>query len=339
VYQYGIHVPMIVSGPSVSSPGRVSEALVNTVDLFATSLELLGINNWQTLIPINKPVDSKSILPIIKNTATEVRPWAFSEIFKQTTDSEDGKAIQNNQYKLIDFDGASQPQEFYNLTADTLEQNNLLNRTLSQTESNNYFYLCNQMGSLIGSGNYCNTALPVKFLDFYGNDFSNKIRLNWAVSTSTNNISFDIERSNDGIVFQKIGIVKSASNSAAINNYFFQDFNCINGNNYYKIKQRDLDGRTTTSSITKIAHGKSNTQISVFPNPAKEKIQIKLNGTLGATYQIMLQTAEGCIVYQQKHFISSEGIMISTINIPSGVYFLNFSGASEQKTIKVIIQK
>ncbi|MFN0036497.1 MAG: sulfatase-like hydrolase/transferase, partial [Saprospiraceae bacterium] len=42
VYQYGVHVPFIISGPSVVAPGRVSDALVNTVDLFATILELFG---------------------------------------------------------------------------------------------------------------------------------------------------------------------------------------------------------------------------------------------------------------------------------------------------------
>ena len=93
VYEYGIHVPMIIAGPSVVNAGRVSSALVNTADIFATSLELLGHTNWQSQIPANKPVDSKSILPIIQNTATQIRPWAFTEIFKLTTDSSDGKAM------------------------------------------------------------------------------------------------------------------------------------------------------------------------------------------------------------------------------------------------------
>ncbi len=57
IYQYGVHIPFLIAGPSVVNPGRVSEALVNTTDLFATILELFGYTDWATQIPANKPVD------------------------------------------------------------------------------------------------------------------------------------------------------------------------------------------------------------------------------------------------------------------------------------------
>jgi FtsP/CotA-like multicopper oxidase with cupredoxin domain/arylsulfatase A-like enzyme len=153
LYEYGIHVPFIISGPSVVNPGRVSDALVNAADIFATVLELYGYNNWQSQIPTNKPVDSKSLLPIIKNQNTSIRPWAFAEIFKTTTDSSDGKTIKNKDYKLIRFDNGR--EQFYKLASDALEQNNLLLGTLNSTDNTNYAYLCNQMVSLVGSGNPC----------------------------------------------------------------------------------------------------------------------------------------------------------------------------------------
>lgn len=157
VYQYGVHVPMIIAGPSVASPGRVSDALVNTVDLFATILELMGDNNWITYIPANKPVDTKSLLPVLKNQSTSIRPWSFAEIFKLTTDSSDGKAIRNEGYKLIKFDYGQ--EELYHLAVDSLEANNLLNGTLSAIDLTNYNYLCNEMTNLVGSGSYCSTSV------------------------------------------------------------------------------------------------------------------------------------------------------------------------------------
>jgi len=157
IYQYGVHVPMIISGPSVVNPGRSSDALVNTADIFATVLELFGHNNWQSQIPANKPVDSKSLMPIILNQSTQVRPWAFTELFDFTPDSAEGKAMRNEKYKLIHFDFG--PQEFYDLLADTFETNNLLNGVLTATELSNYQYLCNEMSSLLGSGIYCNNSV------------------------------------------------------------------------------------------------------------------------------------------------------------------------------------
>jgi arylsulfatase B len=163
VYQEGIHVPFIISGPSVVNQGRVSNALVNVQDLFATVLELSGFTNWNTQIPVNKPVDSKSLVPILKNTATEARPWAYSEVFDQATTSEvNSRAIRNATYKLIYFD-SSKVQEFYNLATDASERTNLLTRTLTANELTNYNYLCNEMGTLLGRS-ICNPKVDTKDL-------------------------------------------------------------------------------------------------------------------------------------------------------------------------------
>ncbi len=157
IYQYGVHVPFLISGPSVVNPGRVSDALVNTTDIFATVLELFGYTGWQTQIPANKPVDSKSILPILKSQANSVRPWAFTEIFKTTTDSDDGKTMRNLEFKLFRFDDGH--PEFYHLSADPDETNNLLSGTLNTDELANYDYLCSEMTALVTGTSFCNPAV------------------------------------------------------------------------------------------------------------------------------------------------------------------------------------
>ena len=159
VYQYGVHVPMVISGPSVVNPGRVSDALVNTLDLFATIPELFGDTNWQANIPINRPVDSKSLMPIIADQSTAIRPWSYTEIFKTTTDSNDAKAMRNIEYKLINFDDGR--QEFYHLSVDPNETSNLLLGTLTTIEQANYYYLCTEMNVLTGIGIFCNPAVGV----------------------------------------------------------------------------------------------------------------------------------------------------------------------------------
>ncbi|MEM1328860.1 MAG: sulfatase-like hydrolase/transferase, partial [Bacteroidota bacterium] len=44
LYQGGIHVPLIVSGKGVERNGAVEDALVNTLDIYATVLELAGVD-------------------------------------------------------------------------------------------------------------------------------------------------------------------------------------------------------------------------------------------------------------------------------------------------------
>jgi arylsulfatase B len=160
VYQAGVTVPFIIAGPSVKNLGRVSNALVNLQDIFATVVELTGYTNWQTQIAANKPVDSKSLVPILKNTATTARPWAFTEVFGSTA-AADAKAMRNQDFKLLNFDSGK--QEFYNLTNDPNEATNLLNRTLTATERTNYNYLCTEMGTLLGR-TICNPSVDTKDL-------------------------------------------------------------------------------------------------------------------------------------------------------------------------------
>ena len=156
IYQAGVTVPFIISGPDVVNPNRTSNALVNTADIFATILELFGDANWRTRIPTTT-VDSKSLMPILLNQATTVRPWEFTEIFKLAPTSGDGKAIRNADYKLMKFDNGT--EKFFNLTNSPLETaaRDLLNGTLTTTQITNYNYLCSEMTNLVGGTSFCNT--------------------------------------------------------------------------------------------------------------------------------------------------------------------------------------
>ena len=162
LYQGGVTVPFIISGPDVVNPNRISDAMVNTADIFATVLEMFGDTNWQSQIPTTT-VDSRSLMPILQNTATTTRPWAFSEVFRTTPLASDGKTIRNTAYKLIRFTNGT--EKLYNLTLDPSENINLLNTTLSVTDVNNYTYLCNEMFNLVGNGIACMALNTDSFLN------------------------------------------------------------------------------------------------------------------------------------------------------------------------------
>ncbi len=147
LYEGGVNVPMIISGPDIINGGRVSNALVNVNDLFSTSLELMNIDVSQA-VPDQISIDSKSMLPILKNEQVSVRDWVFTEI-KGADTTVDGKAIRNSGYKLIVFDNGT--EEFYNLTTDPFENNNLLLQNLAGTDLSNYEELRRQLNTLLNS--------------------------------------------------------------------------------------------------------------------------------------------------------------------------------------------
>ena len=66
VYQGGVNVPFIVAGPDIQD-GRSSSALLNTVDLFATVLDLASVDVERT-IPEDRAFDSISFAPLLRDS-------------------------------------------------------------------------------------------------------------------------------------------------------------------------------------------------------------------------------------------------------------------------------
>ncbi|MBK9636311.1 MAG: sulfatase-like hydrolase/transferase [Bacteroidetes bacterium] len=184
VYEPGVRVPMIISGPSVVNPGRQSDALVSTLDLFATILDLSGFSNWINFIPAAKlPVDSKSLYPIIRNDTTDVRDWIFTEQFDVITKPSDAKAMKTKSHKLMKFDSGN--TRFYDLTTDSLEQNNLFNQSLTSIQLQQYNYLCNELNALLNQST-CTVLQSIpdgndnpKNLIIYPNPFSDLVNIHW----------------------------------------------------------------------------------------------------------------------------------------------------------------
>lgn len=127
LYQGGIHVPMFVSGYGVTRIGETENALVNVIDIYATTLELLG-NNLPGGI-----YNSLSFKHLLTSSSLPKRQYNFSELdSNQTSINTQGYAIRDTVYKLIEYHDGQ--QEMFNLIIDPLETNNLLLATLSPQE-------------------------------------------------------------------------------------------------------------------------------------------------------------------------------------------------------------
>jgi len=146
LYEGGIRVPMIISGPVVANPRRENTNLVHTVDLFATILELAGAN-LPAVLPTNLLYDSHSLLPILTNGPVTPRDWVLSEQFSSTLALADqGRAIRDATFKLIRRKSGT--EEFYNLLGDPYETTNLLNSALTVEQSSHYASLTETLAKL-----------------------------------------------------------------------------------------------------------------------------------------------------------------------------------------------
>ena len=136
LYQGGIHVPMVISGSMVDRKGEREDAMINSVDLFATISDIAGASNYED-------IDGVSFVDMLSSGDVSGRDWLYSEIL----DGQDhNKTARNNEYKLIDF--GSQDDELYNLLDDPYESNNLLQNYLSEKEQENYEELTEIINSI-----------------------------------------------------------------------------------------------------------------------------------------------------------------------------------------------
>ena len=138
LYEGGINVPLIISGPQVAWPGGESDVLVNTTDLFATALEMMGVD-VESSLPPGLVLDSRSLLPLLGDQPFEPRSVAYAEYDNGDTGAvSSGQAIRNVEgFKLIRLSELG-TQEFYDLALDPFETTDLLLGTLDPIQQANF---------------------------------------------------------------------------------------------------------------------------------------------------------------------------------------------------------
>jgi hypothetical protein len=120
-------------------------------------------------------------------------------------------------------------------------------------------------------------VLPVKLVYFNVQAAGKKAQLSWQTATEQNSDRFEIERSIDGLHFEKIGSVKASGNSTSPVNYYFFDLVPKKGINYYRLKQVDIDNRFEFSAI-KTAQFGDDVLFALYNNPSNgTDIKMKVN--------------------------------------------------------------
>ena len=144
-------------------------------------------------------------------------------------------------------------------------------------------------------------VLPVSLLSFSGYKDGVRNQLRWVTATETNNSGFQVERSSDGLNYQSIGFVGSLSidgNSQTQLKYNFVDASPAGIKQYYRLKQLDIDGRSSLSNILLI-QGEKPTSFeiaSVFPNPSRGQVTMLLSAPANETVSIRVLDLAGRIL-------------------------------------------
>lgn len=94
--------------------------------------------------------------------------------------------------------------------------------------------------------------LPIELLWFNAVPHGDEVLAEWATASEHDNDHFDVERSADGISFERIGSLPGAGNSVATLLYELPDTDPLCDVSYYRLRQVDVDGTSTLSNVVPV---------------------------------------------------------------------------------------
>lgn len=150
-------------------------------------------------------------------------------------------------------------------------------------------------GTLPSFATISSVVLPVSFTSFTVQKGQNDALLNWTIENAdlfTNH--FEIERSVDGINFEKIGSVPFNPALNGAYNYTDPNVSILQKSVvYYRIRSVDVNGSFKITDIKNVRFDKTNYNVSVYPNPATRIITLSLNADNASTMALRIFDAAG----------------------------------------------
>ena len=188
-----------------------------------------------------------------------------------------------------------------------------------------------------------NGALPVELLSFNGQCEKDFISLEWKTATEHNSDYFEVLKSRDGQNWSLLTTLESAGNSTQELTYTTKDQNNLEGNNYYKLNQVDIDGQSKEyGPINITCDGNLKGYFSIFPNPSSGDFQVVINDKqMIGEGKIFVKDSKGANVITQDAKITTGINLINVYNnkLKPGIYYVTIvSNNITTETIKQVIK-
>lgn len=182
--------------------------------------------------------------------------------------------------------------------------------------------------------------LPVKLISFNAILRGNQVELEWHTATEINNDHFDIERSDDGVHYRKIGEMKGAHTTYQKQHYHFIDISPIVSTVYYRLQQVDINENFEYSNVEVVQPNSKNSAIVTYPNPCTTEINLPIISTKNQTALVSIYNAQGVLV-SSNSIDCIKGANVSKIavqDLPTGYYIIRIGLEESTYTTSVMKQ-
>jgi trimeric autotransporter adhesin len=181
------------------------------------------------------------------------------------------------------------------------------------------------------------SVLPLKWMTFSGVAADRSVALTWETASETNSDRYEVERSIDGAQWKVIGTLRAQNKQQ--NKYEFTDVNPSTVNQY-RIKELDLNGRGTYSSVVTVSMENACT-FTVQPNPVtNHQFSCRLDEPSmlsSRQVQVLVVDMVGRVMISFQA-TPANLIPVNADRLPSGKYYVIISSGNKKIQTSVIIK-
>ncbi|QJD78564.1 T9SS type A sorting domain-containing protein [Spirosoma rhododendri] len=180
--------------------------------------------------------------------------------------------------------------------------------------------------------------LPVELVSFTAKPQGRGIRLDWVTNGERNAGQYHVERSRDLTDFTPIASLPAGGTTDQRQTYGFPDEWPLEGTNYYRLRQVDVDGRSAYSKIAAATATDSEPILDVLGNPTdKSAIRVYTRNLPDSIFQLLTSTGQ---VYSLNTAIDGDGTLRLTTpaSLLPGMYWLRADTAGHRISRVVVIR-
>lgn len=184
------------------------------------------------------------------------------------------------------------------------------------------------------------SVLPVSITSVKAYQQNAGVFVDWSTQSEINMQGYEVEKSKNGVSFDKAGSVTAKSGST--NNYSWFDTAPYAGDNYYRIKTIGLNGEIKYTAVVRVNTGKGKQDITVYPNPVKGNIfNLSFNNLEKGNYTVNIYSLNGQVVTNKvithNGGSSTQSVLLNAF-LPAGLYEIKVTGNKQTFTQALILE-
>ena len=166
-----------------------------------------------------------------------------------------------------------------------------------------------------GVGN--NTPLPITLSSIEATSLGSKNLISWSMNTDPNTDHFILEKGNSGTEFTTLEKITVTNNI----NYSAYDYNPRIGVNYYRLMYVDRSGSKSYSKVVSVRNDNLAT-VSVFPNPIKDMVNIRIVSDNSQSAIINILDVTGKMLMETSEYLTQgqNTVSLSAAQLVPGTY-------------------